>query len=283
MLSKYNIVLVIIVLCVSVLFAQEKGQLNEVRVDQQGDFIVIDQDDQLLLENNLHNKSDFSIKLTKDQLKELRAQEEEISDLSFSKNRYNNNIPNLDQIKQALNRSGTPNRSQLIEKSFTNVVVVSNIPPKPMDPIVSSNINHYYHHYNTNKLSETNDALPPVESPQPKEEEDFKTNKIEEEEDLKDKKLTDDEIAYYLLAANEEFKKKKYQEVLEILNFIEENAPKNYDSRHNVFLMKGTIYYKLGLYNQARRYWYYSLKLNPNQPKLKYAMHKINKIVAGKK
>ena len=282
MFNKYNIFIFFIFLIVPVI-AQEESELNRVEVEQYGDFIVLDQDDRLLLENKLHNKSDFSIKLTKDQLKELKKQDEEISDLSFSKNRYNNNIPNLDQIKKALNRNRSPHRSEIIEKSFTNVIVISNIPSSPLPPAVHSNVNHYYYH-------NTNDNLDLQETEDDKDKNGSSENNngatISERERIKTndlKKLIDDEIAYYILQANEEFQKKNYREVIELLNFIQKNAPKNYEAQHKVFLMKGTIYYKLGLYNKARSYWYYSLKLNPNQPKLKYAMHKINKVIFGKK
>ena len=289
MFGKNNIIILIFLIVYSFLIvpisAQEESEINRVEVEQHGDFIVIDQDDKLLLENKLHNKSDFSIKLTKDQLKDLREQDEEISDLSFSKNRYNNNIPNLDQIKRALNRNQAPGyRSEIIEKSFTNVVVVSNIPSKPMAPLVNSNINHYYYHNNTNNNKITNNTFNSNynnDSKETNKQKEIKTNGLKKQE-IKSK-LTDDEIAYYILEANDEFQKKNYREVIELLNFIQKSAPKNYEAQHKVFLMKGTIYYKLGLYNKARSYWYYSLKLNPHQPKLKYAMHKINKIIFGKK
>ena len=70
-------------------------------------------------------------------------------------------------------------------------------------------------------------------------------------------------------------KQKRYSELIDLLNYIDKQGGKDYSLRYRIKLMQGTVYYQLKLYDQAKKKWQESLKLKPNQIKLRAALQRL--------
>lgn len=135
--------------------------------------------------------------------------------------------------------------TNIIDTSYTNGVEITNF-------IVITNITFF-----------TNIATNYVDS--------AITNDNKKKED----NLTEDEIISLILKAGRLKKKKRYDELVDLLNYIDKRGGKDYGLRYRIKLMQGTIYYQLKLYDQAKKRWQESLKLKPNQPKLQAALKRM--------
>lgn len=93
---------------------------------------------------------------------------------------------------------------------------------------------------------------------------------------MKDKILEDLEKKIKL--ANKEYNKKNYALTLVILNDAEIIDPFNFQIKK----MKGSIYYKLGDYPAALKYWNESLVINPLQPEIDRFIYKATKKAKNK-
>ena len=101
-----------------------------------------------------------------------------------------------------------------------------------------------------------------------------KKNKKSKTNKTPTKELKEDEVISLILKAGKFKKQKRYGELVDLLNYLDEHTEKS-SLRYRVKLMQGTVYYQLKLYEQAKKKWQESLQLKPNQPKLQAALKKL--------
>ena len=79
------------------------------------------------------------------------------------------------------------------------------------------------------------------------------------------------DLATLLMEANHLYQKRKYKQLLSLLN----KAEKFYPKVHRFKTMKGSLFYSLGWKDLARQQWNDSLGLEPNQPRVRKYIDKM--------
>ena len=96
-----------------------------------------------------------------------------------------------------------------------------------------------------------------------------------QEKDAKKKKdldvITSLAVEIHLNKANDAYNSKNYKKALHYSEMADQLDPKNY----RIKAMIGSLYYRLGNEQLAKKYWTESLKFNPNQPNIKLYMRKL--------
>ena len=97
----------------------------------------------------------------------------------------------------------------------------------------------------------------------------------DQEKDANKKKnldvITNLAVESYLKKANEAYNAKNYKKALHYSEMADQLDSKNY----RIKAMIGSLHYRLGNDQLAKKYWTDSLKFNPNQPNIKLYMRKI--------
>lgn len=154
-----------------------------------------------------------------------------------------------------------------LNNPFDSISVKTNITTNTIKTIDAS-----YTNVITNIIFVTNTVTNYVDSA-------LTNDKKQQKTTMKDKKkedsLSEDEVISLILKAGKLKKKKRYDELVDLLNYIDKRGGEDYSLRYRIKLMQGTIYYQLKLYDQAKKKWQESLKLKPNQPKLQAALKRM--------
>ena len=111
---------------------------------------------------------------------------------------------------------------------------------------------------------------PPITEEEPPEEEALEEDEKEDEEDLPPLP-PETNVGRLMLKAYATFKRGQLEKSMTYLDQAERLAPKH----PTIKTMKGSIYYRLGLLQEARKFWLESLKLNPNQQSVRKFLEKI--------
>lgn len=97
----------------------------------------------------------------------------------------------------------------------------------------------------------------------------------DQEKDANKKKnldvITNLAVESYLKKANEAYNAKNYKKALHYSEMADQLDSKNY----RIKAMIGSLHYRLGNDQLAKKYWTESLKFNPNQPNIKLYMRKL--------